>query len=344
MTKTAAKTTHSVGTRAGPNSLFRRHWLAAGAAAMLSLSAALPVVAQNYPNRPITLIVPWGAGGGTDATARIIGSLLEKDLGQPVNVVNRTGGSGVVGHSAIATAAPDGYTIGVATVEIGMMHWQGLTELTGTSYTPIGLVNADPAGVQVRADSPYKTINDLLAAIKANPGKLKATGTGQGGIWHLAIAGLLKDQKIDPAALPWVPSNGAGPGLQDMIAGGSEVAPVSLPEARSLIDAGKVRSLAIMDARPSALYPNVPTVKSALGSDWTMAAWRGIVAPKGIPADARDKLSAAIKKIVASKDYTDFMGKQGYGVIYAAPDDFVKFMAKSDAEFGTTMKAVGLVK
>jgi len=344
MTKTAAKTTHSVGTRAGPNSLFRRHWLAAGAAAMLSLSAALPVAAQNYPNRPITLIVPWGAGGGTDATARIIGSLLEKDLGQPVNVVNRTGGSGVVGHSAIATAAPDGYTIGVATVEIGMMHWQGLTELTGTSYTPIGLVNADPAGVQVRADSPYKTINDLLAAIKANPGKLKATGTGQGGIWHLAIAGLLKDQKIDPAALPWVPSNGAAPGLQDMIAGGADVAPVSLPEARSLIDAGKVRSLAIMDARPSALYPNVPTVKSATGSDWTMAAWRGIVAPKGIPADARDKLSAAIKKIVASKDFTDFMGKQGYGVIYAAPDDFVKFMAKSDAEFGTTMKAVGLVK
>ena len=344
MTKTAAKTTHSDGTRAGPNSLFRRHWLAAGAAAMLSLSAALPVVAQSYPNRPITLIVPWGAGGGTDATARIIGSLLEKDIGQPVNVVNRTGGSGVVGHSAIATAAPDGYTIGIATVEIGMMHWQGLTELTGTSYTPLGLVNADPAGVQVRADSPYKTINDLLAAIKANPGKLKATGTGQGGIWHLAIAGLLKDQKIDPAALPWVPSNGAGPGLQDMIAGGSEVAPVSLPEARSLIDAGKVRSLAIMDSRPSALYPNVPTVKSALGSDWTMAAWRGIVAPKGLPADARDKLSAAIKKIVASKDYTDFMGKQGYGVIYAAPDDFVKFMAKSDAEFGTTMKAVGLVK
>ncbi len=344
MTKTAAKTTHSVGTRAGPNSLFRRHWLAAGAAAMLSLSAALPVAAQNYPNRPITLIVPWGAGGGTDATARIIGSLLEKDMGQPVNVVNRTGGSGVVGHTAIATAAPDGYTIGVATVEIGMMHWQGLTELTGTSYTPIGLVNSDPAGIQVRADSPYKTVNDLLAAIKANPGKLKATGTGQGGIWHLAIAGLLKDQKIDPAALPWVPSTGAGPGLQDMIAGGAEVAPVSLPEARSLIDAGKVRSLAIMDARPSALYPNVPTVKSALGSDWTMAAWRGIVAPKGIPADARDKLSAAIKKIVASKDYTDFMGKQGYGVIYAAPDDFVKFMAKSDAEFGITMKAVGLVK
>ena len=313
-------------------------------ASVALLAGSLPAAAQSYPSRPITLIVPWGAGGGTDATARIVASLLEKEINQPVTVVNRTGGSGVVGHAAIASAAPDGYTIGLATVEIGMMHWQGLTELTGASYTPIGLVNADPAGVQVRADAPYKTVNDLLAAIKANPGKLKASGTGQGGIWHLAIAGLLRDQKIDPAAVPWVPSNGAAPGLQDMVAGGVDVAPVSLPEARSLIDAGKVKSLAIMSDKPSTLYPNVPTLKSATGSDWTMAAWRGIVAPKGIPADARDKLAAAIRKIAASKEYTDFMASRGFGVIYAGPDDFGKYMAKSDTELGATMKAVGIAK
>ncbi len=129
-------------------------------AGMALTVVATAVSAQGFPARPVTLIVPWGAGGGTDATARIIGSLMEKELGQPITVVNRTGGSGVVGHSAIASAAPDGYTIGMATVEIGMMHWQGLTELNGTSYTPIGLVNADPAGVQVRADSPYKTVNE----------------------------------------------------------------------------------------------------------------------------------------------------------------------------------------
>jgi tripartite-type tricarboxylate transporter receptor subunit TctC len=322
----------------------RRSLLAGALAALALVASALPAAAQNYPSRPITLIVPWGAGGGTDATARIIGSLLEKELGQPVTVVNRTGGSGVVGHSAIASAPPDGYTIGMATVEIGMMHWQGLTELSGASYTPIGLVNADPAGINVRADAPYKTVSDLLAAIKANPGKFKASGTGQGGIWHLAIAGLLRDQKVDPTALPWVPSNGAAPGLQDMVAGGVEVAPCSLPEARSLIDAGKVKSLAIMDPKRSALYPNVPTLKEAVGSDWTMAAWRGIVAPKGIPADARDKLSAAVRKVVASKEYTDFMASRGFGVIYAGPEDFGRMMAKSDADLGATMKAVGLVK
>ena len=322
----------------------RRSVLAAATAALTLAAWALPAAAAGYPTRPITLIVPWGAGGGTDATARIIGSLMEKELGQPVNVVNRTGGSGVVGHAAIASAAPDGYTIGLATVEIGMMHWQGLTQLTGASYTPIGLVNADPAGINVRADAPYKNVKDLLAAIKANPGKYKASGTGQGGIWHLAIAGLLRDQKIDPSAVPWVPSNGAAPGLQDMVAGGIEVVPCSLPEARSLIDAGKVKALAIMDPKPSALYPKIPTLKSEIGSDWTMAAWRGIVAPKGIPNAIRDKLAATIKKIATGKEYNDFMSSRGFGVIYAPPEEFGKYMAKSDADLGATMKAVGLAK
>src|SRR3954465_11313961 len=267
------------------------------AAALIALLAVATPVLAAYPDRPITLIVPWGAGGGTDATARIIGSLLEKELGQPVNVVNRTGGSGVVGHQAIASAPPDGYTIGLITVEIAMMHWQGLTELSGASYTPIGLVNMDPAGLQVRADAPYKTANDLVAAIKANPGKFKASGTGQGGIWHLALAGMLKDLQVDPAAAPWVPSNGAAPGLQDMIAGGVEIVPCSLPEARSLIDAGKVKSLAVMADAPAALYPNVPTLKTATGSEWKIGAWRGIAGPKGLPKDVSDKLAAAIKKI-----------------------------------------------
>ncbi len=323
------------------NSLFRRLTVAslvlAGAFAGHAAHAA-------WPERPVTLIVPWGAGGGTDATARIIGSLLEKEIGQPVTVVNRTGGSGVVGHQAISSAPSDGYTIGLITVEIGMMHWQGLTDISGASYTPIGLVNSDPAGVQVRADAPYKNVNDLVAAIKANPGKFTASGTGQGGIWHLAIAGMLKDLKVDPAAAPWVPSNGAAPGLQDLVAGGVEVVPCSLPEARSLIDAGKVKSLAVMSDAPAALYPNVPTLKAATGSDWKLGAWRGIAAPKGLPNDVRDKLVVAIRKIAASKEYHDFMASRGFGVVYLGPDEFGRFMAKSDADLGATMKAVGIVK
>src|SRR5258706_4845309 len=118
------------------------------------------------------------------------------------------------------------------------------------------MVTAVPAGINVRVDSPYKSVKELLAAIKANPGKMKASGTGQGGIWHLAIAGLLKEQGIDPNALPWVPSNGAAPGMQDMIAGGVDLVPCSLPQARPMIYPGKARALAVMDANPPALYPN----------------------------------------------------------------------------------------
>ncbi|MBL8670988.1 MAG: tripartite tricarboxylate transporter substrate binding protein, partial [Alphaproteobacteria bacterium] len=308
-------------------------------AATLALAAVASIVAVDaqaaWPDRPIQLIVPWGAGGGTDATARIIGTLLEKELKQPVNVVNRTGGSGVVGHQAIASGAPDGYTIGMATVEIGMMHWQGLTTLKSTDYTPIALVNADPAGLHVRSDSPYKTAKELIDAIKAAPaGKFKASGTGQGGIWHLAIAGMLKDLKIDPASVPWVPSNGAAPGLQDLVAGGVDIVPCSIPEARSLIDAGKVRGLAIMDPKPDPIFPNMPTLKAALGSDWTVAAWRGIVAPKGLPKDIADKLTAAVKAAYDSKEYKDFMAQRGFGVVWAAPADFAKFMVKSSDDLG----------
>ena len=314
-------------------------WLVAAA-----LVVAATTTQAQYPNRPVQLIVPWGAGGGTDATARIIATLLEKELKQPFNVVNRTGGSGVVGHDAIAKAAPDGYTIGLITVEITMMHHVGLTQLKHTDYTPIGLVNADPAAINVRADSPYKSVKDLLNAIKANPGKFKASGTGQGGIWHLAIAGLLKQQGIDPNALPWVPSNGAAPGMQDMVAGGVEVVPCSIPEARPMIDAGKARALAIMDANPPALYPNVPTLKKELGTDWAIAAWRVIAAPKGIPADAQKTLVTALKKVYDSKEYKDFMASRGFGVIYADPAGTAKFMAQSDENLGAALKAVGLAK
>jgi tripartite-type tricarboxylate transporter receptor subunit TctC len=312
------------------------------AAALLALVAGAAFAA--YPERPITLIVPWGAGGGTDAVARFFGAYLEKDLGQPINVVNRTGGNGVVGHSAIAQAAPDGYTFGLITVEITMMHWQGLTDLGPGSYQPLALVNADPAGFQVRADSPYKTVKDVLDAIKANPGKLKASGTGQGGIWQLAIAGLLSDLKIDPAAVPWVPSNGAAPGLQDLVAGGVDIVPCSIPEARALIDAGKVKSLAIFADKAPALYPNLPTIKEATGSNWQTAAWRGFAMPKGTPKDVVDKLTAAIQKAYESKEYKDFLAQRGFGGEWARQDDFAKYMAKGDADMGKVMKAVGIAK
>ena len=310
----------------------------------LTFAFAAGAACAAYPERPITFVVPWGAGGGTDTTARYFAAGLEKELGQPVNVVNRTGGSGVVGHSAIATAAPDGYTIGMITVEITMMHWQGLTELNPASYTSLALVNADPAGFTVRADSPFKSVKEVLDFARANPGKLKASGTGQGGIWHLALAGLMNDTKVPQSAIPWVPSQGAAPAMQDLVAGGVDVVTCSLPEARALIDAGKAKPLAVMDSKPSALFPKVPTMKEAAGSGWTVSAWRGIAGPKGMPADVQAKLVAAIRKIWDSKEFKDFAASKGYGMEWAPGAEFASVMAKGDADMGVVMKAAGLAK
>lgn len=305
-----------------------------------------PAIGQaQWPARPLTMICPWGAGGGTDATARIVAQLLEKDLGQPVNVVNRTGGSGVVGHSAIATAAPDGYTVGMLTVEITMMHHQGLTDLKSTSYTALGLMNEDPPGVQVSASSPYKDIKALAAAIKAAPaGKLKASGTGQGGIWHLALVGWLVAMGLKPDHVAWVPSNGAAPGMQDLAAGGVDIVTCSVPEARAMIDAGKAKSLAIMATARNPQFKDVPTLNETLGINYSVGAWRGIGGPKGIPADIQAKITGALKKAFDSKEYKDFMNSRGFGMKFADGAGFAKFMADGDVAMAAAMKAAGLAK
>jgi tripartite-type tricarboxylate transporter receptor subunit TctC len=312
--------------------------------AAVAIACSFGAAHAAWPDRPVTLIVPWAAGGGTDATARIVGALLEKELGQPVNVVNRAGGNGVVGHQAIAGAQPDGYTLGMITVEISMMHHQGLTQLSPKNYTPLGLMNVDPAAVTVSMASPYKNMDDLMKAIRANPGKLKASGTGQGGIWHLALAGMLKDLKLEASAVPWVPSNGAAPAMLELAAGGIDIVTAALPEARSLIDAGKARPLAVMADSPAALYPNVPTLKRATGSDWTIGVWRGIAGPKGLPADVQNKMETVLKKINSSKEYQDFMAGRGFGVAYADAAGFGKFMEKGDADMGRILGALGMAR
>ena len=321
-----------------------RRAFAASTAAVIGLGLK-SASAQSYPQRPVSVIVPWGAGGGTDATARIVAALLEKDLGQPFNVVNRTGGSGVVGHSAIASAAPDGYTIGMLTVEISMMHWQGLTELAPKSYTPLALMNEDPPGISVNGASPYKTVKDLADAIKAAPpGKMKASGTGQGGIWHLALVGWMKAMGLPANQVGWVPSNGAAPAMQDLAAGGLDLCTCSIPEARAIIEAGKARALAIMASARNPIFANVPTLKEASGVDYSVGAWRGIAGPKGLPADIATKLTASLKKVYDSKEFKEFMNNRGFGTIWGDAAEFAKFMDHGDAQMGDAMKAAGLAK
>ncbi len=316
-----------------------------GLAALLVISGSISTgfAQPKFPSRPITIICPWGAGGGTDAVARIVAVLMEKDLGQPVTVVNRTGGSGAVGHTAGATAAPDGYTMCLTTVEITMMHWMGLAQVNYKDIRGVSLLNFDPSGINVLADSPWKNVRELQDYAKANPGKLKASGTGKGGIWDLARAGWLKAVGISIDAIPWVPSNGAAPALQEMMAGGIQVVSCSLPEARALIEAKKVRALAIMADQRAELFPDVPTLKE-LGVNWTMGAWRGITVPKGTPSEIVAILEKSLQKIVADDQFKKFMKDNGYGIIFKPAAEFDKFMAQEDEIKGKLMKEAGIAK
>jgi tripartite-type tricarboxylate transporter receptor subunit TctC len=206
-------------------------------------------------------------------------------------------------------------------------------------------MNEDPPGVQVNASSPYKTIKELADAIKSSPaGKFKASGTGQGGIWHLALVGWLTAMGLKPDHVPWVPSNGAAPAMQDLAAGGIDIVTCSVPEARAMIDAGKARSLAVMAPERNPSFKDVPTLKEGLGVDYTVGAWRGIAGPKGLPPDIASKLTAALKKAYDSQEFKDFMTNRGFGMVWGDGEKFAKFMAEGDAKMKSAMTAAGLAK
>ncbi|MCK0715878.1 tripartite tricarboxylate transporter substrate binding protein [Chromohalobacter sarecensis] len=312
--------------------------------AVLLTAIAGPALA-DYPEKPITIIVPWAAGGGTDATARTIGKALEEELGATVNVVNRTGGSGVVGHSAIARANTDGYTLGLVTGEINMMHWQGLTDLTYRDYTPIAQINYDYAGVQVAADGPFDDLEDLVKTVDEQPkGTYTASGTGQGGVWHLAFAGFLMDQGMEPDRVTWIPSQGAAPAMTELAAGGIDIVPSSVPEGRSMIEAGRANSLGIMAPERLDSFPDVPTVQEAIGSDYQIGEWRGIAGPKGMDPETVATLEDALKAAYNSDTYQGFMAKQGFGTEWRNAEDFGQLMADMDERFGKIVEQVGLAK
>lgn len=301
-------------------------------------------VKAEWPERPITFIVPWGAGGGTDTTARIVGKLLQDKLNVPVNVVNRTGGQGVIGHSAIAEAAPDGYTLGLITAEITMMHWQGLTKLTYKDYTPLGKMVGVVGGLQVKKGSSFKSAQDVLTFTKQNPGKLTASGTGLGGIWHLNMAGLLSAAGLPADAIRWVPSEGAAPALQELVAGGVDLATPSINESAAMIEAGEVVSLAVMADKRSVHFPDVPTIKESAGIDWQIGSWNGLAAPAGLPDEVMAKLTPLVEEIQKSNELSDFVKKRKLNLFALPASEWKAELEKIDSTMGELMRSVGLIK
>ncbi len=300
---------------------------------LLCLTVAGCRASRSYPNRPIFLICPWAAGGGTDRVSREVAALLERKLGVPVNVVNATGGAGVTGHTRGALARPDGYTLTMVTVEINMLHWRGLTNISYDDFEPIGLLNRDAAAIVVPADSPWQTLHDLQEDIRRRPGKLKASGTAAGGIWHLGLAGWLDAVGLKPTDVVWLSINGTGPSLQELLAGGLDFVCCSLPEAQSLIESGRLRALGVMADERLPVFPDVPTLREQ-GVDWSLYGWRGVCVPKGTPQPICKKLTAALHEVVASDEFRRFMQQAGFDLTWQGPEEFRRTMEQVDQQLG----------
>jgi tripartite-type tricarboxylate transporter receptor subunit TctC len=320
----------------------RRGLLAAGLGAA-ALPFARPALAQSWPARPVTLIVPWAAGGGTDATGRIVATLLERELGRPVNVVNRTGGGGLVGHTEIANARADGYTLGVITTELSLYRTTGAAQLDARNFTPIALYNTDPQGIHVRMDG-ARDLAQLIGQIRERPGALKASGANLGGASHLALVGLLSALGLPASAVPWVPTDGVAPSMQQLTAGAIQIVTTTMPEARVMAEAGQVRTLAIMNPTRDAGYPNVPTVREAVGADWALGGWRGIAGPRNLSPEVTARMREAMRKVVADPEFVRLMGARHFGIEYVDGPAFATWLETADRRFGDAARAAGLAR
>ncbi|MBO6921967.1 tripartite tricarboxylate transporter substrate binding protein [Boseongicola sp. H5] len=313
----------------------------AALAAIAFLTAGGAAVA-DYPERPVTVIVPWSAGGGTDATGRIIATMLEERLGQPFNVVNRTGGGGIVGHTAIKDAEPDGYTIGIITTELSMYDAVGSADLTHEDYSLVALYNADPSAVFVKADSDFQTIEDLADAVRTDPQAIQASGANFGGVNHLSWVSMVQGLGLDGGQSNWVPTEGGAPALQLLASGAIDVAVVQFPEAQALLEAGEIRALATLGNEPNPRHPDVPPINEALGVDFAIAGWRGLGGPEGMPEDVVAALTDAMEDILASDSFRSQMGQLNYGVVWAGGADFADYLENRAEAFGAAISSAGI--
>lgn len=319
-----------------------RYLFGAGLVLAASLAALAPTMAQSWPERPITLIVPAGAGGGTDATGRLLALGLEQQLGQPVNVVNQGQGGGVVGFTSITTAVPDGYTLGVI---YNFAHYSpmGQGDFDADDLTPIGQFNFDPAGFHVRADSEWTNLSEALDAIKADPGAYDfACGGGCGGSWPLAFASLLKAYEVDLSEVRMISGQGAAAALQELVAGGFDVVPSSVPEAGSLIESGLVRGLAVFGSERLEAFPDIPTLEEETGLVLELGAWRGVVGPAGLPDDVTEKLKAALETVYNDPAFQSAMTDRGFGLRWRNADEFGAFMASEETSVRELVRVLGL--
>jgi tripartite-type tricarboxylate transporter receptor subunit TctC len=310
----------------------------------LTLATPGLVLAQSWPTRPISMVVPWAAGGGADTVTRILASGLEQELRTPVNVVNRTGGNGVVGHAAIMSARADGYTLGLASSEISYFRTLGMADIAPDSFDIMSRVATIPAGVTVRNDAPWRTIQDLLTAVKAErKSHFTASGAGTGASWHIALAGLLRAAGLEADRVRWVPSQGGAPAMQEVAAGGITLATCSPVEGKALIDAGQARGLAVMGTQRLAILPDLPTLRES-GIDYAFENWFALVAPRGLPEAVHLRVLEASARAHARPDVQDLLKQRGIVPVWETPEAASTFARNYAATAADLLRDLGLAK
>ncbi|WP_324716552.1 tripartite tricarboxylate transporter substrate binding protein [Carboxydochorda subterranea] len=304
------------------------------------LVVVAPVAGAAYPERDITMVVQAAPGGASDYVARTMAQYAAPILGVRINVINRTGGAGAVGMGFLANSRPDGYTVGYVPVELSMLKHLGYADIYPGRFDLILRANVLPAALTVRADSPYRSVEDFIRAAKARPGALSVGNAGPGSIWHLAAAAL---EDAAGVQLKHLPFDGAAPAVAALLGGNLDAVTVSPSEVLPHVQAGRLRILAVMSESRSQVVPDVPTFRE-LGYDLVIMAWGGFALPKGVPRPVLETLHAAFKQAYDNPGFQKAFLDRGIEPGYMDPAAFTAFANRQYELFGRLFSRLGLAK
>lgn len=303
---------------------------------VLLAMVAMPIQAAEFPAKEVQIIIPWSAGGATDLIFRALGAATGKYLGKAVVIVNKPGGGGAVGYTEAMKAAPDGYTLTSAITPLTILPHQVSTAFTYKDFTPIINVVDDPSMFLVKSDAPWKNLKDFLEYARKNPDTITVGNSGAGGGVHLVA---LAFEKAAGVRFNHIPFSGGGPSVTALLGGHVNAICVSPPEGIGHVQAEKLRIMALFADKRFAMFPDVPTVKEQ-GVDFAMGMWRGLVAPKGTPADVTRKLHDAFKQGMEDSAFTSKAKDMSVHVSYLDSEDFGKLLAKDHEFFGKLVKEI----
>ena len=311
----------------------------------LAFCAASAAAQVSYPSKPITMIVPFPPGGVADIVGRPLAASMEKNLKQPIVAVNRTGAGGAVGMAAAAKAAPDGYTILMALSSISVFPVSDRINGKQPAYelkdfAPIALVTADPTVLVVRADGPYKSVKDFVAAAKANPGKINYSSAGVYSTLHVAMEIFAQAAGID---LFHVPYQGGGPAVTALLGGQVEALASGPAAAIGQIKAGKMRALASWSTERLKLLPDIPTFKE-LGYNAEFYIWSGVFVPAATPAPVQQRLRRAVREAASSPEFRGAMQKLSTPVSYLDAPEFRKYWERDARRLAAALEKIGKVE